>query len=188
MNFFADEHYEHTSNLPDNDAGEFEACTFSRCDFSQADLGGSAFIDCTFEHCDLSIAKLNETSIRDVLFNQCKMLGLKFDTCDKFLFAASFTGCTLNLSYFYQLKLKNHQFKNCALHEVDFTECDLTAASFVNSDLSGALFENSILDKADFASAYNYNIDPENNKIKKAIFSSAGLAGLLRKYDIVIKN
>jgi len=32
----------------------------------------------------------------------------------------------------------------------------------------------------------NYSIDPEKNKIKKARFSTAGIAGLLDKYDIEI--
>jgi len=33
----------------------------------------------------------------------------------------------------------------------------------------------------------NYSIDPELNKIKKARFSTQGIAGLLDKYDIEIE-
>ncbi|MCC6186899.1 MAG: pentapeptide repeat-containing protein, partial [Chitinophagaceae bacterium] len=43
-----------------------------------------------------------------------------------------------------------------------------------------------ILEKTDFRSAYNYSIHPERNRIKKAKFAQAGLAGLLQHYDIVI--
>ena len=43
------------------------------------------------------------------------------------------------------------------------------------------------MEKTDFRSAFNYFIDPEINKIKKAMFSLAGVKGLLGKYDIKIE-
>jgi hypothetical protein len=42
------------------------------------------------------------------------------------------------------------------------------------------------MEKADFRSAFNYSINPEINRIKKAKFSLTGLQGLLGKYDIEI--
>ena len=84
-------------------------------------------------------------------------------------------------------KLKNTKFTDCTLHEVDFTETDLSGAKFENCDLRLATFENSILETTDFRTAYNYLIDLEANRISKAKFSTAGLAGLLGKYDIVIE-
>jgi hypothetical protein len=42
------------------------------------------------------------------------------------------------------------------------------------------------LEKTDFRSSFNYSIDPEVNRIKKAKFDRAGLAGLLDKYDLEI--
>jgi len=86
------------------------------------------------------------------------------------------------------MKLKKLIFKNCNLTEVDFTEADLSAALFDHCDLAKALFENTILEKADFRTSYNYSIDPEMNKIKKARFSTPGIAGLLDKYDIDIEQ
>jgi hypothetical protein len=50
----------------------------------------------------------------------------------------------------------------------------------------GATFESTIIEKADFRTSFNYSIDPEKNRIKKARFSLAGIAGLLDKYDIEI--
>ena len=82
--------------------------------------------------------------------------------------------------------MKVATFHKCILHEVDFTETDLTAAIFDECDLSGAIFTDSILEKADFRTAFNYTIDPESNKMKKAKFSSHGIAGLLTKYGIKI--
>jgi uncharacterized protein YjbI with pentapeptide repeats len=70
---------------------------------------------------------------------------------------------------------------------VDFTECDLSSASFVNCNLENATFDQTKLEKADLSTAYNYTIDPERNYIKKAVFSSEGLSGLLTKYDLKIK-
>jgi uncharacterized protein YjbI with pentapeptide repeats len=79
------------------------------------------------------------------------------------------------------------RFVNCTLHEVDFTEADLTASLFENCDLQRTLFANTNLEKADFRTAFNYSIDPELNRIKKARFSMPGVLGLLSKYNIDIE-
>ena len=92
----------------------------------------------------------------------------------------------MNLASFYKRKLKKTKFLNCSLQEVDFVEADLGAAIFDNCDMAGAIFDNTILEKADFRTSYNYAIDPELNKIKKAKFSMPGVLGLLLKYDIEI--
>ncbi len=168
-------------------AAEYEACSFTNCNFSGADLSKYSFIDCTLWHCDCSNAKLLQTIVRDVRFINCKLLGLRFDTCNDFLFSAAFEKCTLGFSSFYKLKLKGIFFNDCTLHEVDFAETDLTGVVFDKCDLKNTVFDQTILEKADFSTAYNYSINPENNKIKKAIFSVEGLPGLLEKYDIVIR-
>jgi len=84
--------------------------------------------------------------------------------------------------------MKKTVFKNSQLHEADFSECDLTGSIFDNCDLAGATFDNTIIEKVDFRTSYNYSIDPERNKIKKARFSLLGVSGLLDKYDIEIDN
>jgi hypothetical protein len=43
------------------------------------------------------------------------------------------------------------------------------------------------LERSDFRAAYNFNIDPERNKVRKAKFSRDGVVGLLGKYDIVVE-
>lgn len=114
------------------------------------------------------------------------MLGLRFDDCSDFGLSFSFEGCTLNHSSFYKTKIKKTIFKNSQLQECDFSEADLTQAVFTNCDLKNAHFESTVLEKADLRTAYNYSINPELNKIKKAKFSASGIAGLLDKYDIEI--
>jgi fluoroquinolone resistance protein len=166
---------------------EYENCSFIGCDFSDFNLSHFYFTDCEFSGCNLSMAKLGKTAFRDILFKDCKMLGLHFEHCKELLFSASFDHCILNLSCFYNWKLKKTVFKDCSLQEVDFTEADLTEAVFHHCDLAGAIFDNTVLEKADFRTAFHYVINPEMNKIKKAKFSTTGIAGLLRKYDIEIE-
>lgn len=167
--------------------GEYEACTFTDCTLTNADLTGMEFVRCEFIACDLSLAKLNHTSFRSVRFKDCKLLGLNFENCNEFGFEAGFEDCQLVRSSFYRMKLKRAIFRRCRLHETDFAESDLSDAVFDNCDLTNARFEKTTLERADFTSAYNYTIDLELNRVRKAKFSSSGLAGLLAKYDLEIR-
>lgn len=99
-----------------------------------------------------------------------------------------FNNCNLNDSTFYKTKIKHTLFKNSQLQAVDFTECDLRNSIFDTCELSGAIFANTVIEKADFRTSFNFTIDPENNKLKKAKFSKNGLSGLLTKYDIIISD
>lgn len=167
-------------------AGEYENCVFDNCNFLQADLSGSRFTSCLFKNCNLSAAILKRTALADARFEQCNLQGLHFESCDHFLFSASFTGSNLRYSSFYQLKMKKTQFNDCDLRETDFTEADLSGSVFGNCDLALARFEHTGLEKTDFRTARNYVLDPELNRIRKAMFSSPGVTGLLGKYDIEI--
>ena len=62
-------------------------------------------------------------------------------------------------------------FTECRLEEVDFTETDIGESVFDRCDLTGSIFQNTVLEKSDFTTAYGYALDPEQNKIKKALFS-----------------
>jgi fluoroquinolone resistance protein len=166
--------------------GEYEACTFEGCNLSNADLTDASFVDCEFRNCDLSLAALANTALRNVHFDYCKLLGLQFHTCNKFGLVVSYSHCVLNLSSFYGLNLKKTVFTECSLRETDFTAANLSAAVFAQCDLFGALFGNTILERTDFRTAVNYVIDPEQNRMKKARFSTSGIAGLLCKYNIDI--
>jgi uncharacterized protein YjbI with pentapeptide repeats len=166
--------------------GEYENCSFTACNFFEADLSGIIFSDCKFSGCDLSMAVVSEAAFRDIAFENCKMLGIRFDEGNQFGLAFRFEGCILDNSSFYQTKIKKTVFRNTQLRSVDFVDCNLTSALFDNCDLSGAIFENTILEKADLRSSNNYVIDPEFNRIKKASFSLSGIPGLLQKYGISI--
>lgn len=165
----------------------FENCRFSGCDFSGYDFSGCSFIDSSFSHCNLSLLPLNRTVFRDVTFSDCKMLGLRFESCDRFGLSLSFDHCQLDHSSFYQIVLKKTVFRATRLVEVDFSDGDLSQAVFDDCDLSGASFGRTNLEKADLRTAYGYFIDPEVNHLKKAKLSLSGLPGLLYKYGIEIE-
>lgn len=165
----------------------YENCEFINCEFSEADLSAYSFIECTFKACNFSTTTLSNAIFRDVRFISSKLLGLQYDTCNQVFISFYFDKCLLNFSSFYNLTLKNIIFNNCELKDVDFANANLSNAQFNDCDLAGAIFDNTILEKADFRSSYNYSLDPEQNKIKKAKFSSAGIIGLLGKYDIFIE-
>ncbi len=166
---------------------DYELCTFENCNFSEMDLSGTSFVECEFDNCNLSMCKLNKTQFNEVVFHQCKLLGLQFENCDPIFFEIEFNNSIINLSSFYQLNLKNVKMNSCSLHEVDFTESNLKAFYFNDCDLKKTIFERTMLEKADFRTAYNYSIDPENNHIQKAKFSQVGLEGLLHKYNIEVE-
>ncbi len=169
--------------LPEAD---YENCSFINCNFSGTNLSNIVFAGCAFTGCNLSLAAITQTAFKNSKFKDCKLLGLHFENCNPFLFEVYFENCMLNLSSFYKLKIKKTKFIHSSLHEVDFTESDLTGSIFDNCDLARTIFQNTIAEKADFKTAYNFLINPETNNIKKAKFSTAGLAGLLDKYDIEI--
>ncbi len=174
-------------NKNDGEVLEYENCHFKNCDFSEADLSGCIFTDCRFDTCNLSLAKLDKTALRTVHFTHCKMLALRFDSCNSFGLELGFENCRLDHSSFYGTKIKKTVFLNSQLVECDFAECDLSGSVFSNCDLTGTLFENTILEYTDFRTAFNFTLNPEMNRVKKAKFSLAGLPGLLSHLPIEIE-
>lgn len=187
MTYFTDKEYQGINYSVDELArGDYENCRFLNCFFNKVDLSNVTFIGCIFENCDLSMAKISNTAFRNTVFRGCKMLGLHFDECNKFMFSPEFEDCQINLSSFYKLSLKKIVFKDCSLQEIDFVEADLSGSIFDNCDLDKAMFDHTELSKADLRTSYNYSIDPEQNKIKKAKFAFPGVLGLLDKYEIEV--
>lgn len=166
---------------------EYENCVFINCNFAGANLGKWSFSECEFEGCDFSSAKIAGTGFKEAIFKNCKLLGLAFDTCSDFLLSFQFTGCNLNFSSFYSLKIPNTSFSNCKLQEVDFTETVLSGATFSESDLSGTVFQNSRLENCDFRNAINYSINPQENLLTGAKFSLPEVVGLLDVFRIKVE-
>jgi uncharacterized protein YjbI with pentapeptide repeats len=167
---------------------DYENCTFHNCDFRSCLFQTVTFIDCNFQDCNFQDTKINYVSLRGAFFTNCNFTSVNFAMTDQVLYEFNFKDCLLDYAKFYALKLKKMQFTNCSMIAVDFMGSDLTEVLFDNCNLRRAVFIDTIANKADFYTSYDYTIDPEKNKLKKAIFSVDGLKGLLEKYDLVIKN
>ena len=73
------------------------------------------------------------------------------------------------------------------MQEADFTETVLLNSKFDNCDLSKTVFDRTNLENVNFSSAYNFSINPEENKLKGATFNKNNVVGLLSKYEIIIE-
>lgn len=166
---------------------EYENCIFIDCNFTSCLFMASTFIDCNFIKCNFNGAKINHTSLRTVHFNKCKISDVNFAMIDKFIFEIHFKDCILDFSKFYALKMKGFTFTNTSLVAVDFMAADLSEVVFENCDLYRSEFGKANASKTNFKTSFNYTINPESTKIKKAIFSLEGVKGLLYKYDIIVK-
>lgn len=165
---------------------EFEACTFRNCDFAGSDFSQTRFTDCTFIGCNLAMLKLHRATLSDVVFQECKLTGVNFSECEDVLFTVRFEGCILDYASFLNRKMPKTHFIHTSLKGVDFSDANLSSAMFDNTDLDRAVFHYTNLTAADLSTAFNFEIDPELNTIKKAKFSQYGLQGLLAKYKLQV--
>ncbi len=166
---------------------DYEECTFERCHFQKGFLDNQNFVDCLFVDCDLSNTNIAHTVWNNVVFKQCKMVGVQFDTSNTELLRLQFEECNLTLASFCSMALQKTDFTGSNLTQADFTEADLTEANFTNGNLHQTIFQQTQLTKANLVHAFHFSIDPTTNRLSKARFSSEGLLGLLKKYDIVVE-
>ena len=164
----------------------YEDCQFSNCNFASLNLSKFSFENCEFIDCDLSMINVTYAAFKEVTFRNCKALGIKFETCNPFLFKIDFQNCQLNFSSFFGLPMKHFLFKGSEIRECDFAEADLSCAKFIDCNLDASNFDRTNLTKADFSTAVNFTIDPDGNHIDDAQFSKEGLLGLLTKYKIKV--
>jgi fluoroquinolone resistance protein len=188
MDFIEDKEF----TKEDLDAGRFtvaiyEYCTFSHCDLSDAILNNSEFVECKFNFCNLSNAKVEKASFRTVAFTDSKLTGIDFSLCNQLMLEVSFDNCLLDYVSFMRLDLRKTVFNNCSMIRTFLDNADLSSSSFNNCNLENAVFIGTNLEKADLSTSYNFIIDPEENRVKKAKFSLYGAVGLLTKYGVVIE-
>lgn len=165
----------------------FCACTFNGCVFQGEDLSSFAFEDCVFDSCNLSLALVAGSAFKNVRFDECKMQGVRFFECSRTILSMRFAKCDLRCCSFEGLALRKTVFEDSSLREVNFARADLAGSSFIRCDLARAEFLRTNLEKADFSTAYNFVLDPDSNRLRKAKFSVYGLAGLLEKYGLEIE-
>jgi uncharacterized protein YjbI with pentapeptide repeats len=139
------------------------------------------------DSCNLSLVKVTQTGLQGITFKDCKITGVNFGDTSNFSLEISFTKCVLDYTVWHKKKLKGTVFNDCSFEEADFSETDFTSAVFEKCNMNRAIFNRTILKGADLRTAYNFNIDPENNTVNKAKFSADALNGLLLKYNLVIE-
>ena len=166
---------------------EFDEYHFRNCDFSEADFSRLRFANCLFERCNLSGVRLAGTALQNVAFEECKLLGLQFTACRDMLFGVHFEQCQLRYASFAGRQMPGTNFRGCGLEEADFADAGLAGAVFQNCSLAGAVFQNTQLVGADFRTATGFIIDPEQNQLRQAHFSLAGLLGVVAKYELVVE-
>jgi fluoroquinolone resistance protein len=120
-------------------------------------------------------------------FKHSKIEGVNFFTAKKSLLSVNFESCLIRHSSFAELKLPKIKFTGCELQNVDFSDADLTSADFSNTTFVDCVFRNTNLSKADFRYASGFFIDPTQNKLKGARFSSPDVLNLLAGLEIVIE-
>jgi fluoroquinolone resistance protein len=166
--------------------GEFNNCTFKKCDLKESEFAQAKFIDCVFEDCDLSMMKWDRSTLNNAVFKSCKILGVNFSQCADFLFAVEFDACILDYSSFMGKKMLKTKFIKSSLKETTFTQADLSGSVFDECNLLETVFRQTNLTSVNFSTAYNFIIDPELNTLNKAIFATHSLPGLLHKYNLKI--
>ena len=167
---------------------EMESCTFINCSMKDCDLSKVKIEECTFENCDFSGAKFFSTTLQDVHFENCKLMGIDFGDVNPFLLKMSFRRSLMRFCTFRELDLTGSRFESCMLQEAEFQSCDLSNVSFDESDLERTVLIDNELKGADLSNAYNFDLDPSQNRIRGARFSLKGLPGLLTAFDIVVTD
>lgn len=165
----------------------FRNCIFEGCNFTNAQLTGSKCIDCKWIKCNLSMVKWDGCRLQGNRFEECKIVGGNFAKCDPTFLSLSFKKCLINMGNFSDLKLKGISFAGSVVRETHFSNANLSEADFSECDLSGSLFHHADLSKANFVSAFNFSINPLNNKLKGTRFSKEMALSLLDYLGIVLE-
>lgn len=183
---FSDLNFDHQTL----DGITFESCTFADCSFNETSFYRCKLVETTFKSSVLTLVKVSSTYFSEVEFYSCKMTGINWTYMNYPTIVVTspihFNACDISYSNFYELKLPDMTVIDCKAYDVDFRLCDLTNADFTNTDLEKSQFMHTKLDGADFTDAINYLINPMENSLKKAKFSTPDVINLLRSFDIVI--
>ncbi len=166
---------------------EYYKHRFKNMDLTSLSFAGKVFSDCIFEECRLSANNLQNARMHGVVFSNCKISGISFTDLNRLVVDISFYSCDIKSSNFTDLKLNSAVFSRCVINDCDFVNTELKNADFRFCDLNDTLFHNTDLTGAVFEQAVNYNINPNSNKIKKAVFSLPEAVNLLAHFGIILK-
>ena len=170
----------------------FEDCKFVNCNFSETQFIECKFTDCEFKNSNLSLIKFDKSKFFETNFKGCKVTGVNWTSLDWSSFNLTspifFESCDISFSVFSSLELQEICLQDCKAHDVDFSECNLAGADFFRTDLKDSRFTLCKLDKCNFHEAINYFINPLENSIEAAKFSSPEVLNLLSAFKIKIDS
>ena len=165
---------------------EFYKCRFTSCNFFKTKFIQCDFEACTFASCDLSLASVKSSKFLSAYFKDSKTVAVDWREIRK-PSTFKFVNSKIDNSIFYKMDLRSINIINSSAQNVDFAEADLSKAVFANTNLAGSKFSFTNLAYADFSEAFNYNINPKDNKLKQTVFSMPDAVSLLSSFDIIIK-
>ncbi len=162
-------------------------CVFEKCDFTNSSFEGVSLWDCDFKECNFSLVNLKECTMQNITFEDSKIVGIDFSRCNTSLFfSIKATKSFLQYCSFSSLNMKRVNFNRSKIVQCRFDETNLSEAQLIGVDFAGSTFHNCDLSKANFEKAVNYVLNPCENKIKKAKFSSPECLGLVKALDVDI--
>lgn len=176
------ENCDFTTPMPDD---SYSCCRFVNCNFGEA-VVTTNFNECRFEQCNFTLTKLSG-KVRNTLFSGCKMVGAILSELNRFSGNLTLEDCNLDYSVWTGLRLRKTIFRNCRLTNASLMAADFTSTVFDNCNLDGTEFLDAVLEKADFSTSYNFIINPQTCRLKKAVFSESELRGLVSHLNIIIK-
>lgn len=161
-----------------------EGCTFEDCDFSGVDLRGVRFVACRFIGCELSNCGVVEAGFQEVELKRCKALGVRWDTCNSFLFSLNAVDSQLDYSCWVGVDLSRSQFQGGSMREADFTEVNGQGLSMFNVDVTGARWEQCLLKGGTFANMVGWTMDLRENDVRGMRVDRAALPGLVASWGL----
>lgn len=177
-----DEDYSHSSL----ENTLFEDCTFENSLFNGTSIRNTNFRNCTFRNCRFMNVEFESVKLSGARFTECSLIGLQFDTFGFREISFHTMNSRLEACVFEEVDISGAELEESLLRECSFLACELEGASFAGSDLPGTVFEQNNLTRANFRRAQNYELNPQNNKITKAQFSTPEVLTLLKYLNISI--
>ncbi|QEN08339.1 pentapeptide repeat-containing protein [Oceanispirochaeta crateris] len=166
----------------------FQDCQFKSCRISDSLLRGSSFRNCLFEECELTLLKVDNAGFSNCQFTESMLQGINFSECNTPLFYPDFEKCEIRHCFFSNMDLKKKVFRDSKFQDCEFFRIDFREADFSRTAFSETPFSECDLRKANFTEARGYTIQPEQNKLRGAVFSYPDVTALLAPLGIVIKD
>lgn len=167
--------------------GEYKACVFSGCRFTEAHLSQSWFRDVVFERCELSGVRLAESTLQRVRFVDCKLSGANM--AGAVLQDVLFRNCSAEGMILAESGLKAVGFEDCNLRETSFSSLDRkSVALFDRCDLRAADFFHTPLKGVDLTSCDIDGIRLEGPELRGAVVTALQACELAKLLGVVIKS